>query len=266
MMTQQLKHVTVWGSLLCAYLASNVQAQLYDLSSDWSDLDNPNGAWTLYEAPGDLFDVSQPDWYGNGSNQPAWADASGPNPFPPHPLVPLWAKAVGDVGALSGDPNYTGFVDTGTVFMHSAEAFRTGTDFSSAVWTSPRTGSIHIDGGVWLTQAFQDRPHYWELRKNGAVFTGGPLTYGDGYDKTNPFAFAAGSGGPSAVDVIVAQNDEIELLIYKTGSFFTPGTLVAVNLSINLVPEPSSLISVGYWLFFSGITLRRQRAARCIKE
>jgi hypothetical protein len=219
----------------------NARGQLYDLAGDWSDLAVPNGAWSLYEAPGDLFDVSQPDWYGNGSNQPAWADAPGPDPFPPNPLVPMWAKAIGDVGALSGDVIYNGFVDAGTVFMHAAEEFRTGSDLSSVVWTSPRDGTIHIGGGVWMAQAFTDRPHAWELRKNGTAFTGGPLTYGDGYDKTNPFLFSAGSGGAAAVELAVAQSDQIELLIYKTGSFFTPATFVATNLSIELVPEPGSL-------------------------
>jgi hypothetical protein len=129
--------------------------------------------------------------------------------------------------------------------MHSAEVFRTGTDFSSVVWTSPHAGPIHIDGGVWMTQAFQDRPHQWELRKNGIVFTGGPLTYGDGYDKNSPFLFAAGSGGASSVHLAVAQNDTIELLIYKTGGTFAPGTFVAVDLSIQLVPEPTSLGLLG---------------------
>ena len=40
----------------------------------------------------------------------------------------------------------------------------------------------------------------------------------------------------------VAQNDEIELLIYKSGSYYTPGTLVGMNYQIRFVPEPSSLI------------------------
>ena len=128
---------------------------------------------------------------------------------------------------------------------HSAEAFRTGTDFSTVVWTSPRNGTIHIDGGVWMAKAFIDRPHAWELRKNGAVLTGGPLTYGDSYDKTNPFLFSTGSGGAAAVDLEVAINDQIDLLIHKTGSFFTPGTFVAMDLSINLVPELSTMVLFG---------------------
>jgi hypothetical protein len=247
-----------WCVVINVIIAGAARAQIYNLAADWSDANNPNGAWALYEAPSDLFDVSQPDWYGNASNQPAWADAPGPDPFPPNPLVPMWAKAIGDVGALSGDPIYAGFIDTGTVFMHAAEDFRTGTDFSSLVWTSPRNGTAHIDGGVWMAQAFSDRPHAWELRKNGVNFTGGPLTYGDGYDKTHPFLFSTGSGGAAAVDLTVAQNDQIELLIYKTGSYFTPATFVAVDLSIEVVPEPNVLT----WVSASGFvvfTARRRR-------
>jgi hypothetical protein len=241
-------------------LAAVVHAELYNLADDWSDANNPNGAWALHKAPGELFGVNQADWYNNGSmpQQPAWADAPGPDPIPPNPLVPMWAKSVGDVGALSGDPIYNGFVDTGTVYMHAAEGFRTGTDYSSVVWTSPRDGSIHIDGGVWLSKAFQDRPHAWELRKNGVAFTGGPLTFGDPYDKDNPFMFDDGSGGTSAVDMGVAQNDTVELLIYKTGDFFTPATFVAVDLGIELVPEPST-ITLMLGLALACVFSRRRR-------
>src|SRR5262245_61647095 len=242
------------------FLCDNALGVTYDLAADWSDVANPNSSWALYKAPGVLFNTVQPDWYNVGTNpkQPAWADAPGPDPFPPNPLVPMWAKAVGDVGTLSGSGIYNGFVDVGTVYMHAAEAFRTGTDFSSVVWTSPRNGVIHIDGGVWMSQAFQDRPHQWELRKNGAVFTGGPLTFGDGFNKSHPFSFATGSGGAAAVDMAVAQDDTIELLIYKTGSFFTPATLVAADLRIELVPEPSTsvLLSIA-WLGVAASWRRR---------
>ena len=237
--------VILCSGLAVATCACCARAQTFDLAAGWSDVNNPNGPWALYKAPGVLFDTVQPDWYNNGSNpkQPAWADAPGPDPFPPNPLAPMWAKAVGDVGTLH-DAIYSGFVDVGTVYMHSAEEFRTGTDFSSVVWTSPQAGMIHIGGGVWMAKAFQDRPHQWELRKNGAVFSDGPLTYGDGYDKSNPFLFATGSGGASAVGFAVAPNDQIELLIYKTGSFFTPGTFVATELRIQFVPEPNTFILI----------------------
>jgi len=249
-------------------LAGVAQAQQYNLADDWSDVNNPNGPWTLDKAPGQLFTVVQPDWYGNGTNQPAWADAPGPDPFPPNPLAPMWAKAIGDVGTLTGDAVYSSFVDAGTVIMHSAEDFRTGTDFSSLVWTSPGTGTAHIDGGLWIAKAF-DRPHQWELRKNGISFTSGGLSQADPYDKTNPFLFAAGSGGASAVDVAVAQNDELELLIYKSGSYYTPGTFVGMNYQIRFVPEPTSLglglMTLGL-MTTTGLMAARPRRRRCIES
>lgn len=253
--------LTLTMILFTTLLARVAQSQHYDLADDWSDVNNPNGAWALYKSPGQLFTTVQSDWYGAGTSpkQPAWADAPGPDPFPPNPLVPMWAKSVGDMGALTGDSAYNGFVDAGTVFMHSAETFRTGTDFSNVVWTSPRNGTIHIDGGVWMAKAFTDRPHQWELRKNGAVvLTSGPLTFGDSYDKTNPFLFSTGSGGIAAIDLEVAINDQIDLLIYKTGSFFTPGTVVAMDLSIDLVPELSTVTLFGI-ATISMLTVARRR-------
>jgi hypothetical protein len=249
----------IWLTVLIALFASSARAEIHDLTADWSNVNNPNGPWALYKAPGVHFNTLQPDWYGNGSNQLAWADASGPNPFPPHPLVPMWAKAVGDVGTLSGDPIYNGFVNTGTVFMHSAETFRTGTDFSSVVWTTPSDGYIHIYGGVWMSKAFSDRPHYWELRKNGVPFTGGPLTYGDSYDKNNPFYFANGTGGSSATTLVpVNQNDAVELLIYKNGDFLAPGTFVATTLAIEHIPEPGTAMML-LGIAFAGVAAHRRR-------
>ena len=223
-----------------SFLTAEGHAQVSNLAADWSNVSNPNGPWALYKAPGQLFTVVQPDWYNNGTGQPAWADASSTTPFPPNPLAPLWAKAIGDVGTLFGG-GYDGFVDAGTVFMHSAEAFRTGTDFTSVVWTSPQEGIVRIDGGLWIAKVF-DRPHTWELRRNGTTFTSGSLNQADPYTKDNPFTFAAGSGGAESVRLEVAANEQIELVIYRPLGTLVPGTLVGMNYEIRFVPEPGSLV------------------------
>jgi hypothetical protein len=172
----------------------------------------------------------------------------------------MWAKAIGDVGTLSGDSIYNGFVDAGTVFMHSAESFRTGTDFSTIVWTSPADGLFRIYGGLWIAKAF-DRPHTWELRKNGGAFTSGVLSQSDPYSKANPFLFAAGSGGPTAVDVPVATNDQIELVIYRPVGTLVPGTFVGIELSIRLLPEPSTA-ALSVCSITIAIAARRRRLSR----
>ena len=233
---------------LCAFVFSAAaHAQTYDLAADWSDVNNPNGVWALYKAPGQLFTINQADWYGNETNQPAWADATGPDPFPPNPLAPMWAKAIGDVGTLSQNI-YDGFVDAGTVIMHSAEAFRTGTDFSSVVWTSPQDGLIRFDTDLWIAKAF-DRPHTWELRKNGAVHIAGSLTQADPYTKTNPLHLSGA--------IPVAANDQIELLMYRPLGTLVPGTLIAVNHRIQYIPEPSGWVLAA--LAVAGRALVRSR-------
>src|SRR5262245_49221733 len=113
-------HGTVSGLLIIFACCCYAAGPTFNLAADWSNVNNPNEVCALYKAPGVLFNTVQTDWYGVGTipKQPAWADASGPDPFPPNPLAPMWAKAVGDVGTLAGNAIYNGFVDTGTVFMH----------------------------------------------------------------------------------------------------------------------------------------------------
>jgi hypothetical protein len=110
-----------------------------------------------------------------------------------------------------------------------------------------------------MAQAF-DRPHQWELRKNGVPFTSGSLGLGDGYHKDNPFMFSLGSGGSTAVEQIVAANDQIELRILKgSDEFFTAGTFIGMDLSIALVPEPATLallIGAAFVGAFAGRTRR----------
>jgi hypothetical protein len=215
-------------------LITSASAQVYDLADDWTDVNNPNGAWALYKAPGQLFATNQPDWNSNGTGQHAWAD----EPYPQIAHVPMWAKAIGDLGALF-DANYAGFVDAGTVYMHSAETERTGTEFSSAIWTSPSDGLVQINGGAWVAKV-ENRPQRWVLLKNDVVLTQGDLTQGDPYTKTNPFLFSAGSGGPSAVMLDVLQGDQIELLIHRVGP--VPGTFVGIDLTLTLtIPEPDTI-------------------------
>ena len=111
-------------------IASSANAQVYNLAADWSDVNNPNGVWRLFEAPGQLFTINQPDWNSNGSNQRAWAD----QPFQQTAHVPVWMKV-----STASDI----FIDTGTVLMHGAESGRTGTEFSSVTWISPFAAPVN---------------------------------------------------------------------------------------------------------------------------
>jgi MYXO-CTERM domain-containing protein len=160
-----------------------------------------------------------------------------------------------------------GFVGLNTVVMHGAESGRTGTDLSSVVWTSPSSGTIQIAGGAWVSKLF-NRPMVWEIFRNGSLLTMGVMTQGDPYSKDNPFNFAAGSAGGSALNLAVQPGDTIALQIRRQSSA-TASTFVGLNLQLSLtaVPEPSGLISAALGLAalagYAGWRQRRIRRQTC---
>lgn len=61
MVTGKSLHLMSALVLTNALFAGVAQAQLYNLADDWSDMNNPNGPWALYKAPGQLFTINQAD-------------------------------------------------------------------------------------------------------------------------------------------------------------------------------------------------------------
>lgn len=75
------------GLAVCALFGATskgvAQTVVYNLASDWSDVNNPNGVWALYKAPGQLFTINQANY---STGQPAWADDVPTN----NAHVPVW--------------------------------------------------------------------------------------------------------------------------------------------------------------------------------
>ncbi len=69
---------------------------IFDLAADWSDTQNPNGAWTYTGNSGALLGTNQTDWDPTptifGSPQKAWADAA----FADAAHVPMWFQRTSD--------------------------------------------------------------------------------------------------------------------------------------------------------------------------
>ena len=150
-------------------------------------MSNPNGVWALYKRPGNSSRLFNPTGL-------AMEPISRRGPTRPGPILfhRIRSPRCGRRRSATSARYSTAFTAASSTPARStctAEEFRTGTDFSSLVWTSPQAGTVHIDGGLWISKAF-DRPHQWQLLKNGVVFTSGGLSQSDSYDKTNPFAFA----------------------------------------------------------------------------
>lgn len=196
---------------------------VYNLSSDWSNVVNPFGPWTLKKSPTALFEVNQPDYDGTGES--VWADA----PSPQTASVPAWWR--------SSRPGIRGSYGAGDILVHGAEPDRTGTDFTSVVWTAPAAGFVEIVGKVW-TIDYSFAAQRFVLRKNGTDLSEVVLGADGSYTAANPFLLDWFSGGAGATHQNVAPGDQLELaVITQPGWFYDTamGTFMALNLEIKLV-------------------------------
>jgi hypothetical protein len=242
-----IDHTTLKGGFLGASMNASLiadiisflpqQPQSWDLTADWSDATNPfgaSGAWSLFQGPGSLFNVNHPDYWTDGLNQRVWAAA----PFPRMGHVPYWMKVTSltscgncaNAGPNPGGPLYAGFVTSGTVVVSTADGVSGGAGPTSVGWTSPVTGVASISGGVWLNKNLNNRPQIWELFLNGTPLTSGTLSDVDPYTQSNPFLFASGSGGASAVSFRVTPGDQILLTVRRLSA---NGSAVAVDFRVS---------------------------------
>jgi hypothetical protein len=94
-----------------------------------------------------------------------------------------------------------------------------GNGLAKLVWQAPVDGIHSVTGAIWLGRDI-GRGNAWRINLNDVTLTSGNVYSGDPYDRTNPYYFKDGSGGPDAlVGLIVQSGDRIELIIEKTGVF-----------------------------------------------
>jgi hypothetical protein len=154
---------------------------VFDLAADWSDVSNPNGAWSLLEASellqfsdtSPIFSAPQPVWAGTG-----------------------YLPVVLQVGALYDQilPSWA----TGDIMVHPND---NGSE-TILRWTSPDAGVADVSGGVWYAHEGEGRSGWWGLAINGTVVTDGVVFEGDSHDRDTPFDLAAGSAGAAVLQGI----------------------------------------------------------------
>lgn len=204
---------------------------VYDLAADWSDSNNPNGAWSYNGVDGQPLPVHRSDWDSQtrtehfSSAQPAWSAQNASR------SVPMAFKSLGVTSGTTWNLD----APTGSVGMHGQP------EFAGISWTSPISGIATLSGNVWKMRNNIGRTIEWRLTLNGSIFTGGTLTEANPYTSANPFDLADGSGGPSALTFPVAVGDVISLEAGRTLPA-VDSDFVGVNFSISVVPEASSLI------------------------
>ncbi len=222
--------------LLAASSAGVASGQVYDLRNDWSDSANPNGPWAYREGNNLLPQMTLSTNCGacpGGTGliwtnpQAAWARSSGAISSD-HTFLPQWFKSNGSETGLGG---WGDDWEAGDVVIHSTDPENgVGGGEGNVVWTSPIAGVISISGNIWMGRDI-GRANHWTLYKNNSALTGGDVSSGDAYSRTNPMPFSMGSAGPSVLDnVSVNVGDTIKLEINRTtGS----GDVVGINLTIN---------------------------------
>lgn len=208
-----------FSTVLVLASASFALAYSDSLTTQYSDNANPMGRWVLEQAPGSPFTVNQPDWISDSSGLRAWAA----QPLPLLEHVPMWAKVSFVTGGLAGLD-----VLVGDVIMHGAEIDRTGSDVSSAVWTSNVNATVSISGKLWQIRNL-GRDMLWELRVNNSVVSSGGLAPGAS-SRANPTFLSSGTGGPLALSQLVSPGDRIELRLKSGGPNL--GEFVAVDISV----------------------------------
>ena len=233
--TPMMRYIPKLFLVIASMLSSQLcNAITYDLTKDWSNLTNPNDVWTYREGTKALPFVSDWIWLGSSVTQPAWAPSVNAGNF-----LPAWFQST------SNNPSGLDVL-AGDIVTHTTDnANGSANGPSNVIWTSPSAGSIDISGSVWLALD-RGRSNTWSILLNDVLLTDGTISSGDAFDRSNPFTFAAGSGGATALqDIQVSTGDEIRLELVRGSTF---GEFVGVDLQVTLVPLPASV-----WLFGSGL-------------
>ena len=195
---------------------------VWDLTADWSDTANPDGAWTFRDG-GVPLPAAVSAWQGLSNvfstAQPAWTTST-----TQISSLPALFKSSADViivhDWLPGD-----------IVVHTQDdANGFGFGPANVVWTSPMRGTVDLSGAVWMGRDIA-RSNHWSLWIRGVKVSEGDIASGDPYDRATPFDFSAGTGGGAAItSVSVNVGDPIELLLERTSQF---GDFVGIRFSVS---------------------------------
>ncbi len=171
------------------------EAAIFDLTADWSDLANPNGAWQYREGNNPLPLISS--WNSNFAvTQPAYARQV----WPVTEHIPAFFKATSDRNDwLVGD-----------IIVHPTGTAMGGANgMANIIWTSDFDGIIGVSGYLWQARDTVGRSAAWDVYLNSQRLTGGTVAWDDIYSRALPCSFADGDGGALALDGLTVQVGDV---------------------------------------------------------
>jgi hypothetical protein len=181
----------------------NAATQVYDLKTDWSDTQNPNGTWSYR---GGTYPYSD---YLLINDPFPWVDSA------------FVSEAIAKVATASVVP---GYLELGDVFISTV------TSGLTVRWTAPVNGTINIAGNIWNGSPEFLTGLQWTLTHNGSPLSGDGAQAGP---RNAPYGLSSGSGGATALqNISVNAGDLIEI-----GYLPLFGTPCGINFTIMLTPD-----------------------------
>lgn len=204
-------------------ISGTVPAAVYNLEEDWSDVLNPNGAWSFtYTLGQQEYTYTSSDWGTQESGigeQTAWI-ATDP-------------AAVSSVFKANGNWSEKEFVlEEGNLVVHTP----TESGYTSISWTSGENGYLSITGSLWSVRV--GRSTDWAFYLNDTLLVSGALNY-DNISSVTLDSLAQLAG------LSISSGDVIELRLSKSaGETYGDYTGIDLVMTTTPVPVPSAIMLV----------------------
>ena len=221
---------------------TRADASTYDLTTDWSDLVNPNGVWSYGDSIGAIT-VQQSAYLAAG--QKAWAFSNG-GPG----VIASWLRT-----SQNGLPQLDYLLGDVITGPWDGNVGQPGRGPASVVrWTSPIEGTIDVSGFTWNAHLSGGQAIDWSLSVDGNVFQSGTLASNgiSSRSATTPFAQTG----------IAVQTGDVLAFSFQPNNFFANWAGLSLTIETNpgesVVMEPASagMLAIGV----IGLLARRRRA------
>jgi hypothetical protein len=149
---------------------------VYDLNSDWSNITNPNGPWTLMQGSAAL--PHDPDWTALSETDPAYTRKDGKHIAQPAwapgnqqaDYLPAWFKAAVNPKTAGADWK------RGDIVFHTTDTGNgQGSGSASVLFTVPTAGRAIVSGYIYNGRNNLGRDQVWQLLVAGSVVASGDL-------------------------------------------------------------------------------------------
>ena len=218
-------------------LAANGAILTYDLSAQWSAVDNPNGSWSYNQAGVPLL-FHQNNWSSIPGLNGWTASAVGVSP-------PGWFQAT------VAYPE----IELNDITVHSTSF---DGPLANVTWTSPFPGTIDVIGQVWDVVHVDNRDGEWTLHVNNIAIASRSSVVGVAKHSAEADFASNVIAGHSLDAILVNAGDVVMFQIGKNpASSFGHFTGVEISIELTTVPVPAAA-----WLFGSGLGILFGR--RCL--